>query len=263
MKSTDRMILLGVAVLGLVAAFWFLILAPKREQAADLESQATDLQVQVADAEAAAAAGAVSKKDFSDNYHELIALGKAVPVDADTPSLLTQLQRLSVRSDVDFRSITLASGAAGAAAPAPVTADPATATEASAALLPIGATVGTAGLPVMPYSLQFEGGFFGIADFFGQVDGMVQTDGDKTTVDGRLLTIDGFSLTHSATVRPGTEGPVLNAAVTATSYLTPADEGITAGATPTGPAPETAVPAEGAPPASGSEPAVSAAVVAN
>ena len=45
-------------------------------------------------------------------------------------------------------------------------------------MLPIGATVGTAGLPVMPYEMEFEGGFFEIADFFGAVDGDGRLDGE-------------------------------------------------------------------------------------
>jgi hypothetical protein len=252
MKSTDRTILIGVAILGLVAAFWFLILSPKRQEAADLQTQVTELDAQVTQAEQAAVAGEAAKKDFSTAYRDLIKLGKAIPVEADTPSLLTQLQTLSVRSNVDFRSISLGGATSAAATAAPV--DPAAPLEATAALLPIGATVGTAGLPVMPYEMSFEGGFFEIADFFGRIDGMVDSDGDSTTVDGRLLTIDGFNFI------PGPAGlPGLTATVNATSYLTPADQGITAGATPAGPAPETATPAATTP----ADPAVSPAVVTN
>ncbi|MDX6584242.1 MAG: hypothetical protein QOI10_3426 [Solirubrobacterales bacterium] len=259
MKGSDRTILVVVAGIAVVAAFYFLVLTPKRQHASDLESQVADLQVEVTQAEAAAATGAQAKNDFSSNYKQLITLGKAVPVDADTPSLLTQLQTLSVRSGVDFRSISLSSSADSAApVVAPTTdATTGTASEASVALLPIGATVGSAGLPVMPYSLSFDGGFFQIADFFGRVDDMVNTHGEAVSVDGRLLTIDGFDLTA------GPAGfPQLTADVTATSYLTPVDQGITAGATPTGPAPATAAPAT-APAAPATDPAVSAAVVAN
>jgi hypothetical protein len=261
MKSSDRTILIGVAGLALVAAFWFLILSPKRQEASDLQTQVAGLQVQVAEAEQAAATGQQAKADFSSNYRKLLTLGKAVPVDADTPSLLAQLQTLSVRSGVDFRSITLGAASGGpAAAPAvptaPTTTATATASEAAAALLPIGAAVGPAGLPVMPYELTFDGGFFQIADFFGRVDGMVDSHGDKTSVNGRLLTIDGFDFA------PGAAGlPSLTATVNATSYLTPVDQGITAGATPAGPAPGTATPAT-TPPAT-PDPAVAASVVAN
>lgn len=258
MKRSDRTILLSVAVLAIAAAFYFLILAPKREEAADLQSQVTEMEIQVTETEAAAAAGEAAKSDFPTNYEQMVTLGKAVPVDADTPSLLTQLETLATRSNIDFQSITLSgnSGTATATAPTLTPTDPAAASEAAAAMLPIGATVGSAGLPVMPYEMQFQGGFFDIADFFGEVDGMVQSNGKKTTVEGRLLTIDGFNFT------PGPDGlPSLIASVTATSYLTPADQGITAGASPTGPATDSPIPA--AEPSTSSDPALSATVVSN
>src|SRR4051812_7534884 len=192
MKTSDRQILAGIGLIGLVAVFWFLVMAPKREEASKLNDQVTELRATVEQTEQDAAAGEQAQKDFPTSYRRLVALGKAVPADADTPSLLRQVQALSERSNVDFRSITLESTGGGttAAAPAPTTTpaptdttttdssttdtettDAAAATttapasEASAALLPIGATVGAAGLPVMPYTLQFTGGFFDIADF--------------------------------------------------------------------------------------------------
>ena len=225
------------------------------------------------------------RSGFSSNYRKLVSLGKAVPKDADTSSLLVQLETLSKRAHVDFRAITLDEAAAGAAAattppPAPVppaegessteagttpaattattpagTTTPGTVpTEATAALLPIGATVGTAGLPVMPYSLEFQGGFFDIADFFGSLDRMVESEKSRLRIEGRLLTIDGFTL------EAGPNGfPDLTADVSASSYLTPADQGIVAGATPGGPA----VPTDPAAPATtdGSAAAPATAVV--
>lgn len=260
MKSSDRQILIGIGLVGLVAVFWFFVMGPKREEASKLNDEVTSLRATVEQTEADAAAGEQAQKDFPTNYRRLVALGKAVPADADTSSLLRQVQALSEQSNVDFRSINLeAGGGTTAAAPAaaPVTPPPAEgesttassdtaatdtsttataapASEASAALLPIGATVGAAGLPVMPYSLEFQGSFFDIADFFGQLDDMVQTDNEKVAVTGRLLTIDGFELAAG----PG-GFPSLTATVSTTSYLTPADQGLAAGATPSAPAPAT------------------------
>ena len=273
MKSSDRAVLVGVAILGLVAAFWFMVLAPKRQEASKLGTEVTELRASVAQSEQDATAGLQARKDFPTNYRHLVALGKAVPEDADTPSLLTQLQFLSQRSNVDFRSITLNQSSLGTATPAPApapapaptdststdtssttstdtsattstdttsttsTTTTAPATETTAALMPIGAAVGPAGLPVMPYTLQFHGGFFAVADFFGRLDGMVHAGGHDVVVDGRLLTIDGFELTA------GPNGfPQLNADVEASSYITPADQGLSAGATPAGP-PAAATPA--------------------
>jgi Tfp pilus assembly protein PilO len=254
-KSSDRTILLAFAVLGLVAAFWFLVLAPKRQDASDLTDQVSALESQVAQEEAAASSATQAKTDFKDNYHQLVTLGKAVPVDADTPSLLTQLQTLSSKSNVKFQSITLGGTAAGGPAPVATPATPATpatgtATEASAALLPIGATVGGAGLPVMPYQLQFQGSFFDIADFFGRIDAMVDAGANRVSVDGRLLTIGDFTLA------PVGDGGALTASVDATSYLSPADQGITGGATAGGPLATPVVPAATPTASSPAQPAV-------
>ncbi len=91
----------------------------------------------------------------------------------------------------------------------------------------------------MPYTLGFDGDFFQIADFVKSLDDMVGMHGGLVDVKGRLLTVDGFTLSATS-VDSGTPG--LSAELHVTSFLTPPDQGITAGATPTGPAPVTATP---------------------
>jgi Tfp pilus assembly protein PilO len=244
-KASDRTIIVVVGIVGLIAAFWFLVLSPKRQDASDLSAQVSSLESQVAQEEAAASTASTAKTDFKSNYKQLVTMGKAVPVDADTPSLLTQLQELSTKSDVKFQGIELGGAGGGSAAitSAPLTSTTgtpttATPTEATASLLPIGASVGSAGLPIMPYSLTFQGSFFDVADFFGRIDDMVSADGENVSVNGRLLTIDDFTLSPQETA-----SDQLQVSVDATSYLSPADQGTTAGATPTGPATTSPVPA--------------------
>jgi Tfp pilus assembly protein PilO len=256
-KSSDRTILVVVAVVGLIAAFWFVVLAPKRHEASDLSDQVSALELQVSEQEAQATSATTAKTDFTSNYHQLITLGKAVPVDADTPSLLTQLQALSSKSHVKFQGIELSAGTGGTAAAPPTPISPtagtttASATEATASLLPLGASVGPAGLPVMPYSLTFQGSFFDVADFFGRIDNMVTATNNKVAVNGRLLTIDDFTL---APVDQSKDE--LAVTVDATSYVSPADQGTTAGATPTGPAAASPVPAAATPATTPVAPAV-------
>jgi Tfp pilus assembly protein PilO len=272
MKGNERVIISGVVVFVLALAFYMLVLSPKRAEVSDLNEQVTSLESSIAEQDQLISFGQQARKEFPRDYSRLITLGKAVPEQADTASLLVELNTMSTRANVDFRGIALAEGgdseaapvapavttpppaegteaapaggdpaAAGAAAPAstdPAAAGaaapaPAPATEAGAANLPIGATVGPAGLPTMPYSLTFQGGFFEIADYIGQVDSLVQFDGDKVDVSGRLLTIDGFALNAG---RPGAN-PKLDASFRLTSYVTPSTQGTTAGATPAAPAP--------------------------
>jgi hypothetical protein len=67
--------------------------------------------------------------------------------------------------------------------------------------------------------------------FLHNVDRFVRLQDGQVMVSGRLLTVDGISLTA------GRDGfPSVKATLTATAYLLPADEGATAGATAAGPA---------------------------
>ncbi|MGC1814728.1 MAG: hypothetical protein WA696_11370, partial [Solirubrobacterales bacterium] len=104
----------------------------------------------------------------------------------------------------------------------------------SAATLPIGAVVGPGGLPTLPYDLTFRGTFFDISNFIGGIDGLVtpQDGGTQVSSDGRLFTVNGFALNGGA---PGSS-PKLDANFLVTTYVTPEEQGLTAGATPSGPA---------------------------
>ena len=259
MKASDRAILVGLLVAGAMAAFWFLLIAPKREEVGKLDAEISTLRDSVAQQEQLAAFAEQAEREYPSNYHRLVVLGKAVPTDADTSSLFVELDELASAAKVDFRSIEL-SEANGAAAPPPASqttvdggagagqstesaessaatqpvATP-VATEAAAAALPIGATIGPAGLPVMPYTIELSGDFFQIADFLASVDSLVRTSEKRPLADGRLITVDGFELA----MNEGEGFPVLDATLTVTTFVTPADQGATAGATPQAPAPTT------------------------
>ena len=103
-------------------------------------------------------------------------------------------------------------------------------------LLPLGATIGPAGLAVMPYTVTFDGNFFQIADFINGIDSLVATSDEEVRVDGRLVTIDGFALEAD----PEIGFPALQAGFALTTYLTPPGEGVTGGATPESPGGEAA-----------------------
>jgi Tfp pilus assembly protein PilO len=252
MTPTNRAILAGVVVAALAACFWMLLLSPKREEAKELGQQVEQLEMSLAQHKAEVVEAEAARDEFPEAYQQLVVLGKAVPGDDDTASLLVQLNRIAERSRVRFGDFTLNATegeqpeAAPAAAPEESTSDegaagtPATLvspTEAAASTMPLGASIGPAGLAVMPYSLKFEGGFFELADFIKGLDSLVKTTNEEVSVEGRLITIDGFSLAA------GSRGGFSNLKGTfgVTTYLTPPTEGVTAGASPTGPA--TATPA--------------------
>jgi Tfp pilus assembly protein PilO len=265
MKTSDRTLLLVVPLVAAVVALWFLVLSPKREEANKLGDQISKLERSVADQKQAADQGLVARKSFPSDYHRLVVMGKAVPADDETASLLVEVNRIAQDTGVDFRAIALTDDATAptgttTAPPAPgeptATAPPpapgtegesstttasttaAAPTEAAAALLPIGAAVGSAGLPVLPYNLTFRGTFFEVADFMAGIDRLVDTGRATIASDGRLVTIDGFSLSADQ----DHPFPSLKVQLLVKTYITPSAQGLTAGATPAGPAP--AVPAQ-------------------
>lgn len=238
MTQANRLILAMLAVAALAAAFWILALNPKREEAKKLGVQVEQLEASLAQHEAEVAEGEEARGEFDTNYQQLVVLGKAVPGDDDTPSLLVQLNRIAGSAGVRFSTFTLSTSSGETPTPAAApesgatsASNPISPTEAAASTLPLGAAIGPAGLAVMPYTLDFEGDFFELADFIKGLDSLVKTENEEVAVDGRLLTIDGFSL--SADSNKGF--PHLKATFGVTTYLTPPTQGVTAGATPAGP----------------------------
>ena len=115
----------------------------------------------------------------------------------------------------------------------------------SGSATPQGAAV--PGLDSVPLEFTFKGGFFNLADFFHQLKRFVRVANDRISVHGRLMAVDGFTFKASAF-------PRLEAQVLATVYLTPKEQGATAGATPGGPSSPSAT-SPSTPASSGSTPA--------
>lgn len=236
-SANNRLIVAMIAVAALAGAFWMLVLSPKRQEASELSTQVSQSRESLRQHRAEVAIAVQARREFPVDYQQLVVLGKAVPGDDDTPSLLIQVNRIADSAKVRFQTIKLNSSG-GEEAPPPAEpvetgATPVPPTEVAASTLPLGATIGPAGLAVMPYELTFTGDFFHVADFIHGLDSLVKTNNAKVGVTGRLVTIDGFKLEASS------EGgfPMLEATFTITTYLTPpSEEGVTAGATPEAPA---------------------------
>ena len=106
-----------------------------------------------------------------------------------------------------------------------------------------------AGLETVPLELEFTGNFFNLADFFHRVKRFVHVVNGNVMVNGRLVTIEGINYSSDAELFPK-----IRAELTATVYLTPKAQGVTAGATPQGPGVTTTPAAAGGTPAPSSTP---------
>src|SRR5437762_831588 len=105
MTQAARTTLAVVAVVALAGAFWLLLLGPQREKADEMAEQTSSLQSEVASEQQRVDAALVAKQKFPRYYSELVLLGKAVPAESATPSLLVQLNGVSAKADTSFRSI--------------------------------------------------------------------------------------------------------------------------------------------------------------
>lgn len=240
LSSSNRGIVAGLVLLVLAIAFWMLAISPKRDEASKLDVRAEQLKTSLAQHQAEVVEGEEAKEEFPTAYQRLVVVGKAVPGGDETASLLVQMNHIAGGAKGRFLNIKLSSSGGGeeAAPAAGGGEEPASPTEVAASLLPLGATVGTAGLAVMPYEVTFDGNFFKIANFIKGIDNLVDTKKSQVTVNGRLVTIDGFSLEAS----PEKGFPALQASFSLTTYLTPPGEAAT-GTAPSAPESAEATPA--------------------
>lgn len=218
MTRRNSMLLAVVAVAAVAGAYWFMLLAPKRELATSLSSQIALKDTELQTAQAEEAKNLRSRASYRSNYATVARLGKAVPVDDDVRSLMVQIDGAAGSSHVDFRSISVG-GSSGAAAPV----DP------NAAVGPPGSIVGTAGFSTMPFSLAFRGSYFNLGSFFQRLDRFVAVNDRGIDVTGRLVVLNGITL------EPDGAFPNIKAQISATTYLVPTTDGLLAGATPAGP----------------------------
>jgi Tfp pilus assembly protein PilO len=241
LKSSNGLIVAMLVIAAVGIAFWMLGLSPKREEAAKLDRQVEQLETSVSMHRSEVLQGEEARKQFPVQYQKLVVLGKAVPGDDDTASLLVQISHLAEGTGIEFRDIALNASSDGESATPAATpgGEPVSPTEAEASLLPLGAAIGPAGLAVMPYTMTFDGNFFTIADFIKELDSLVETHNEDVTVDGRLITVDAFSLEPD----PEEGFPALQVSFAVTTFLTPPGEGVTAGASPSSPETALATPA--------------------
>jgi Tfp pilus assembly protein PilO len=319
LRDRDKKLIAAVVPAILIAAYWFVFLSPKRDEASKAGTDLAAAEKKRDDAVARAGQLTQARQNYANDYETVVRLGKAIPPSLDMPSLIVQLDRAARGTGIDFTKIKAGerqsassassasggsstpasggspspSGASSGASSGGSSAPPAaaggqqaqsgpgkaaeaagnaanTAQSASDAAgsssetntqtsqnaenkkgLPVGGGdtssstapqgSGVPGLDSVPLDFEFNGSFFDLADFFHRMKRFVRVVNKQIMVRGRLMTIDTMSFDSED------HFPSLKAEFRATVYLSPKDEGVTAGATPDGP--------PGATPASGGSPA--------
>ena len=215
MTKNKTLLIAVVATAAAMAAFWFLALAPKREEVKTLDSQIAAKNTEIQTAQSTLAGYHKSKDNYGKNYATVVRLGKAVPEDADIRSLLVQLDAEAGGTNVDFRTVEVGAGAAGAPGAAP-------------AATP---TTSGAGFEQTGFKFTFKGTYENLRTFMARMERFVNLRNEKMNVTGRLLRLETVDMQVDAAGYPK-----IMAQISGTSYQVPANQGLTAGATQAGPA---------------------------
>jgi hypothetical protein len=223
MTTRDRLMIMAISLLAVLGAVWFLAVAPARKEASSLQTRVSTASSQLSSAEGELANARSAEARYSEAYASIVSLGKAVPAGQELPSLIYQLDQASNSKRVEFSSVVSGTGGSSSGPAAP--SGPA-ATQAKA----------PTGFTQLPFTFVFEGGFFDLDHLFQQLNKFTErSPSGVLQVSGRLLTIQGVRLTQ-ATSGAEAHKHELAGTITATAYVLPAGQGITAGATPTTPA---------------------------
>jgi hypothetical protein len=216
MTARDRIVVIVLALLGILGAFWIVVVSPERKQASKLDAQVSSAQSQLNSAESSLSSARAAQAQYPAAYASIVSLGKAVPADQEVPSLIYQLEQASNGKHVEFASITTGTNGSSGAQAQPSAAAAAAAT--------------AAGFTQMPFTFVFNGTYFDLEHLFGQLNQFTlrKTSG-ALQVSGRLLTVQSLKLVPVTSggagshVRPNE----LTGTITATAYVLPPGQTVT------------------------------------
>ncbi len=215
MTTRDRLALIGIASLALLAVVWLLLVSPERKNAGELDKQVATANAQLASAEAESSNARAARAQYAAAYASVVELGKAVPPSEEVPSLIYQLSQATNQKHVEFNSITT------------------TTSSSASSSSPTTATAG--GFTQMPFTFVFNGSFDDLYRLFLQLDSSTVKTTSGLQVSGRLLTLQGVKLEPQA-VEGKTASTGMTGTITATAYVLPTAQGLTGGATAATPA---------------------------
>jgi Type II secretion system (T2SS), protein M len=216
MTNRDRMVIIGLSVLAILAAGWILVVSPERQQASKLQAQVSSAQSELSSAEGKLSTARAAQSQYASAYDSIVSLGKAVPPSQEVPSLIYELAQATGQKNVEFSSIAAGGGSS------------ASASAAASAGAGAAANVFTA----MPFTFIFNGSFFNLEHLFERIDGFATSNAaGSVKVSGRLLTIQSIKLSPlDSSGAKGSSG-LLSGTITATAYELPAGQGLTGSGT--------------------------------
>jgi Tfp pilus assembly protein PilO len=163
MSHPMQFTLAGLAIVAMAAGGWFLLIRPKRAEAAQTAAQIASVRKEIDDRRAASTA---RQARVAVKTADLFKLAKVMPAEEDMAAILLQLNQVASDSGIVFESITPS--------------------------VPVGAD----GFRAIPISLVFQGNFYTLSDFLFRLRQLVQVRDGELTATGQLFSVDTLNFTE-------------------------------------------------------------------
>jgi Tfp pilus assembly protein PilO len=213
MTGRDRAVLIVAIVAAVLVGVWLEVVSPERHKATGLVAQVSSAKTQLEAAESQVSGAHAAQSQYAAAYAAMVNLGKAVPAQAEVPSLIDQLTSASSQKSVDFESIASSSTGSSSASASTSTASAATSV-----------------FTQLPFTFTFEGTYFDLEHLFRKLTDLTTLDSSgEIEVNGRLLTISSVALTPVASAKEeGSKNETirLTGTIGASAYVLPESHGV-------------------------------------
>jgi Tfp pilus assembly protein PilO len=193
-SARDRLVLIGLAAVAVLAAAWMLAVSPARKQASKLDGEVLTARSQLAQAQTEAVEARSAQQRYRSAYASLASLGTAVPTTQEIPSLMYTLDRAANHNKVNFASITNSAATSSSGSSTPASSSSST-PPSSSSTTASSSTPAAPPFSQVPFSLVFTGNYQDLIRLLTKVEAFtVQTTRGDLRVSGRLLTIQSIQL---------------------------------------------------------------------
>jgi Tfp pilus assembly protein PilO len=240
MSTRDRLVLLGLGAVAVLAAAWMLLVSPARKQASTASAELASARTQLAQAQGEAAQAQSAQQRYRKAYASLSSLGMAVPTSQEIPSLMYSLDHAANHHKVAFSSITNG-GSSSSTTPSSTAAGSPSTVAASAPFSQV------------PFTFVFTGGYEDLVKLLTNLEAFtLQTSDGVLRVSGRLLTVQSIQLAGGA----GSSASGASANADEMSWTISASAYVLAPPSATGPTPPASAPGAATPASAGGSPSV-------
>jgi Tfp pilus assembly protein PilO len=168
MSQPIQFALAGLAIVALAVAGWFLLVRPKRADAAAYTVRIADVREEISDRRAASTA---RQARVAVKTADLFRLAKVMPADEDMAAIILQLNGIATDAGIVFESITPQ------------------------------AQAGAEGFRALPITLVFRGNFYTLSDFLFRLRQLVQVRDGELTATGQLFSVDTLSFVEDENLK--------------------------------------------------------------